>query len=351
MTKSPFAVQTTEQLDDRHIEAITQAVRRSRRPATRRAYAGAWRRFRSWAEAEGLETLPADPLTVAAYLTHRAASGLSVASVAMDRKAISHYHRRAGLPTPTATEGVRRTFTGLRNQAVEEGRNEPRQARALTARALAAIRRTAHAPRTGPTGRTESAAGARRRGDVDIAIASVMRDAMLRRSEAAALRWEKVTFQRDGSARVTVLSSKTSSVAKVLYIGPEAAAALHRIRPEGAARRDRVFGLRTGRAISNRLATMARAAGLGEGFSGHSPRVGMARDLTAAGAGLTAIMVAGRWKSERMPAYYSRAEDAGMGAVARFYGGGGAPDGRDGAGPERGEAGGADPPGRATFPP
>jgi hypothetical protein len=45
----------------------------------------------------------------------------------------------------------------------------------------------------------------------------------------------------------------------------------------------------------------------------------MARDLTAAGVGLTAIMVAGRWKSERMPAYYSRAEEAGRGAVARFY--------------------------------
>ena len=322
MTRDHFAVQTaTERLDDRDLEAVTEAVQRSRRPATRRVYASAWRRFRSWVEDRGMQALPAEPLTVAAYLAHRAAARLSMATVALDRKAISHYHRRAGFPTPTATEGVRRTFAGLVNQAVEEGRNEPRQARAMTAETLEAIRRTAHQPRSGPTGRTESAASARQRGDMDIAIASVMRDAMLRRAEAAGLRWGDVKFVGDGSARVTVRSSKTSAVPTVLYVGPEAAAALRKVRPGNVIRRDRVFGLRTGRAISNRVAAMAKAAGLGEGFSGHSPRVGMARDLTAAGVGLTAIMVAGRWKSERMPAYYCRAEDAGRGAVARFYGG------------------------------
>ena len=35
----------------------------------------------------------------------------------MDRKAISHHHRMSGFPTPTAAEGVRQTFAGLRNQA------------------------------------------------------------------------------------------------------------------------------------------------------------------------------------------------------------------------------------------
>ena len=322
MTRHAFTLERTAGLADRHIAAIAEAVERSRRPATRRAYAGAWTRFREWAAGEGLEALPAEPLTVAAYLTHRAAAGLSMSTLAMDRKAISHRHRMAGFPTPTATEGVRQTYAGLRNRLAEEGRGEPRQARGLTAEALAAIRRTAHLPRSGPTGRTESPGCARRRGDEDIAIASVMRDALLRRSEAAALRWESVKFVADGSARLTVGRSKTSVAPVVLYVGPEAAAALRKIRPAGAGGRERVFGLRSGRAISNRVAAMAVAAGLGEGFSGHSPRVGMAQDLTAAGAGLAAIMVAGRWKSERMPAYYSRAEEAGRGAVARFYGGG-----------------------------
>jgi len=316
---SHTALQPTLRLADRHLEAIAAALERSRRPATRRAYACAWNQFRTWAEAEGLESLPSDPVVVAAYLAQRAADGLSVASLELDRKAIGHYHRKAGLPSPTSSEGVRQTLAGLRNQAADRG-EEPRQARALTAERMEAIRRTAHEPRSGPTGRTESVELARRRGDMDVAIASVMRDALLRRSAASELRWGAVMFRPDGTARVTVRRSKTNRASAMLYVGHEAAEALRRVRPGNAAPTARVFGLRSGQAISNRLAAMARAAGLGEGFSGHSPRVGMARDLTAAGTELSALMVAGRWKSERMPAYYSRAEKAGRGAVAQFYG-------------------------------
>ena len=54
-----------------------------------------------------------------------------------------------------------------------------------------------------------------------------------------------------------------------------------------------------------------KAAGLGDGYSGHSSRVGMARDLVRAGTELTALMNAGRWKSHEMPAHYTRAEEAG----------------------------------------
>ena len=42
----------------------------------------------------------------------------------------------------------------------------------------------------------------------------------------------------------------------------------------------------------------------------------------AFGASLTAVHVAGRWKSARMPARYARGELAGNGAVACYYGGG-----------------------------
>ena len=311
--------QRTAHVADRYIEAITAAVEHSRRPRTRRAYARAWERFRRWAEEEALQPLPADPVTVAAYMTHRAELGLSAATLAMDRKAISHHHRNRGYSTPTASEGVKLTIAGLRNQAAEEGRGEPRQARGLNADVLAAIRATAHVPHTGPTGRKETVEAAWKRGEMDIAIASVMRDALLRRGEAAELRWGAVEFRRDGSARVIIRRSKTSNTSAVLYVGPQATEDLRRIRPERANPRARVFALRCGRSISNRIAAMTRAADLGEGFSGHSPRIGMAQDLTAAGAGLPALMVAGRWKSERMPAHYSRGEAAGRGAVAQFY--------------------------------
>ena len=319
MESARAVFQRTAHVADRYIEAITAAVEHSRRPRTRRAYARAWERFRRWAEGEALQPLPADPVTVAAYMTHRDEMGLSAATLAMDRKAISHHHRNHGYSTPTASEGVKLTIAGLRNQAAEEGRGEPRQARGLNVDVLAAIRATAHVPRTGPTGRKETVETARSRGEMDIAIASVMRDALLRRGEAAELRWGAVEFRRDGSARVIIKRSKTSNTSAVLYVGPQATEDLRRIRPEQASPRARVFELRCGRSISNRIAAMTRAAGLGEGFSGHSPRIGMAQDLTAAGVGLPALMVAGRWKSERMPAHYSRGEAAGRGAVAQYY--------------------------------
>lgn len=312
--------QPAGELRSRYLDAILNAVEESRRPATRRVYESAWKRFRRWAEAEGLQPLPADPMTVAAYLTRRAEQGLSQSTLSLDRKAISHFHRTANLPTPTISEGVKLTLAGLRNQAARQGRAEPQQARGLTGERLEAIVRTAHRQRTGQTGRKESKAAALRRGDVDIAIATVMRDALLRRSEAAELRWGDVEFSADGSSLVTIRRSKTSHVSAVQYVGTDATAALRRIRPLNAHPDSRVFGLRSGRSISNRLGAMAREAGLGEGFSGHSPRVGMAQDLTAAGVGLAALMVAGRWRSERMPAHYARGEAARRGAVAKLHG-------------------------------
>ena len=57
------------------------------------------------------------------------------------------------------------------------------------------------------------------------------------------------------------------------------------------------FGL-SARQIGRRV----KAAGLGEGFAGHSGRVGMAQDLVRNGVELLALMSAGRWKSARMPA-------------------------------------------------
>ena len=57
----------------------------------------------------------------------------------------------------------------------------------------------------------------------------------------------------------------------------------------------------------------------GEGFSAHSPRVGMAQDLSAADAELPELMTAGRWESPTMPTRYTEAQAAGRGAVARYY--------------------------------
>ena len=100
--------------------------------------------------------------------------------------------------------------TGRAPVAVRSPRRPPRRQGTRPDGGPRGPRRTARR-RAGPTGRTESRSRAFRRGLVDVALASVMRDALLRRSEAAALTWADVESRRDGSARVTVRRSKTGT--------------------------------------------------------------------------------------------------------------------------------------------
>ena len=318
-TAAALADARPPELTDAQLERILAAAEEAHSASTRRAYTGAWEHFVAWAEAQRHSPLPAAPETVAAYLAERADDGLSRATLAIARAAIGHAHKDAAHDDPTAHDVVRKVLRGL-NRRISSGAPQ-KQATGLSAEGLAAIRATARLPRSGPSGRTESAGAAERRGAVDIAICSVMRDAMLRRSEAAALRWADVGLRDDGTARVTVRRSKTDEQAEgaVLFVGYEAAKALKAIRPADADPEARVFGLRTGHSISNRVRAAALAAGLGGNYSGHSPRVGMTVDLIASGASLAAVQVAGRWKSARMPSLYARAELAGSGAVARYY--------------------------------
>ena len=322
------AVQVTEtenspeKLKTDHMEAILSAAAESHAPSTRKHYRAAWCAFTAWCSAEGYDYLPATPETVAAYFVHRATEGVSPSTLKLASAAIGYFHKEQGLESPTRSAGVGRVLRGLRRRAATSAAAPGRgQARGLTAVHLAAIRATAFLQRKGPSGRTESQETAAKRGAVDVALASVMRDALLRRSEAVALTWADVTFLSDETARLTIRRSKTDQDGEgaIQFIGKDAAQALKAIRND-ADESDRLFGLRSGRAVSNRIAAMARAAGLGDGFSGHSPRVGMAQDLAANGASTTELMGAGRWTGHRMPAHYTKAQAAGRGAVARYYG-------------------------------
>ena len=186
--------------------------------------------------------------------------------------------------------------------------------------ALSLIKATACAPRPGRGGKLESRETARARGNFDVALISVMRDAMLRVSEAAELTWADIHTEPDGSGRLLIRRSKTDSEGRgaVAFVSAGTMTALSRIEGSRSGG-DAVFALSPNQ-LSRRIKQAARAAGLGEGYSGHSPRVGMARGLVRAGVELPALMHAGRWRSPAMPAHYARNEIAGNSAVARFYG-------------------------------
>ena len=298
---------------------VQEALASSRSPATRRAYASQWRMFTTWTDARGLTNLPAEPSVVAAYLTERAGSGVSVATVQLSRAAIAAAHSDANLDDPCAHPGVRRTMSGLSRMYGKP----PLQASPLTSDVAAAVRATARRPRRLPSGRMESESTAERRGVVDIALVSVMRDGLLRRSEASDLVWTDIERLANGTGRLTVRRSKTDQVSegKVLYLSAASVADLDAIRPVESRRDDtKVFGLSSSQ-IGRRIARSCEVAGFAGAYSGHSPRVGMAQDLAASGAELPALMEAGRWDSPTMPARYTRSQAAERGAVASYYNG------------------------------
>ena len=145
------------------------------------------------------------------------------------------------------------------------------------------------------------------RATVDLAIITVMSDGGLRRSEAAALAWGDVAFWPDGTARITIQKGKNQPEPSTVAIIKTAALALREVQPDGVDLATAVSGL-TGETLTNRVRAAARVAGLGDGFRG---RIGMARQMLAAGAPNAAVQSQGRWKHVDMVAHYTWVEAAG----------------------------------------
>ena len=171
-------------------------------PHTQRNYNRAFTTFSEWCTGLGATPLPAHPEDVARYLESLVARGLKFSTLRTARAAISHAHRQAGYSDPFSSPVPRDTFQRFRQGlAGTEHRAMP-----LTEEGLEAVRRTACIPRriTGLAPRTEDEHIARARGLVDVALMSVMREAGLRRSEAAELLWGDIEPSADGSAVLVV---------------------------------------------------------------------------------------------------------------------------------------------------
>ena len=306
-----------ENLTESDVENLNAVLEHEVTYNTMKNYCIQWKIFQDWAERRGVRDLPAEPAQVAAYLAERIEEhGHKPATLRVAAAAIAFVHRTARLDDPCARPEVKRALRGATRKA---GRSQ-KQAEALTAEAFAVISATARRPRPGRGGRLERPETALRRGNLDIALIGVMRDAMLRRSEAAALTWEDIQPAPGGTGRLLIRRSKTDPEGHgaVAFVSAPTMAALELIR-EGAPAGGSVLGLSPNQ-VSSRIKKAAQTAGLGDGFSGHSPRVGMARDLVRAGTELASLMTAGRWRTPAMPAHYARNETAGRGAVAQYYG-------------------------------
>lgn len=153
-------------------------------------------------------------------------------------------------------------------------------------------------------------------GALEKALIFTMQDALLRVSEASALLWPDISFREDDTGRLTIRKSKTDQEGKgaVCYLRKRTVTAL---RTYGVGFDGKVFP-HCPETLTRKIAETCKRVGIGEGYTGHSCRVGMTCDLVERGASLLAVQVAGRWKSSDMPAYYAKGALAGKNAVATY---------------------------------
>ena len=310
--------QTPQALSEDEKSRISYLLERNWSENTEKTYGKAWRRFTDWAYARGVDPMPVSPQMVAAYLANLVEANLAVATIRTYKAALAAMHRRHGFEDPTDNEEVDRVMAGI---AKVLGKPQ-RQARGLTGDDLAVVKAMARYPRANRAfrGGKETQERTERRARLDVALLSLLRDGLLRISEAANSRWCDIKVEKNGTGCLHILRSKTDQEGNgvLLFLGTKTMTALLALRPDVVDPEAWVFGLSV-RQLSRRIKQATAAAELGEGFSGHSGRVGMAQDLTANGADLPALMQAGRWTSPAMPARYTEAQAAARGAVAKYY--------------------------------
>jgi integrase len=87
---------------------------KSKSDNTKNAYASDWADFETWAATHSAPTRPAQPETVALYITHLAKAGSKAATIQRRLVAISQAHKGSGYESPTAAQIVRATMSGIR---------------------------------------------------------------------------------------------------------------------------------------------------------------------------------------------------------------------------------------------
>ena len=238
---------------------------------TQRAYRTQWRLFKEWTLQQGLVRLPASPDTVARFLYDRHSRGASLSTIRASTAAIAAVHRLCDFPLPSQhAQIVRSTLKQLSHSyTLPISSVQP-----LTDRDVNAIQSTALTRRIGRGGFREKRSRASRRGRVDIALVRLLKDASLRRTEAATLAWGDVITLPKGQGLIRVPCSYAAGKSeKRIPVSHETMRALRAIRSKAATPDTPVFGLSESQ-VYRRVKAAASAAGLGDGFGGDSGRAG-----------------------------------------------------------------------------
>ena len=305
--------EVTSNLSPERLARIEEAYEHGLAKGTNELYRKQWNYFEKWCADNGLCPKPAELGTVAAYMTDRAPQAAQ-ATLQSALAAIRSYHEEDDLISPTQHPHIRKLMKGL----AREYPRPQKQVAPIDNDNFDLIIAAAHIPKE-----HETQEMADRRASFDIALTSFMRDAMLRRSEAANAEWQHISRTNDGKSVLEIPTSKTDQTGKGASgsLSPftirSLADMLRLRRGDPPKPEDKIF-LIGKQQIANRIKAAAKHAGLQGRFSGHSLRIGTAIDLAVAGVELPAMMQAGRWDSVRNVSRYISQIQASNNAVSRL---------------------------------
>ena len=281
---------------------------------TLRAWKADWAVFTMSCRTYRLESLPATPKTVRAFVFECLGKGKKPATVRRYVSTIGRAHRASGVADPTASEDVRLALK-------EMGRNSnarQKQARGLVWAEIEGF--LSIEPRN-------------LRDMRDRALVAVAYDTMCRREELVSLLVEDIAEASDRSGSILIRRSKTDTTGEgaAAYLSPLTMRLVSIWLKESGLKAGPVFvrvngAVGVGAALTaQNVMTILRKVGkwIGldkeewEKISGHSARVGAAQDLLALNMDLPSVMQAGRWTDTRMPMRYGEKVLAGRGAMAR----------------------------------
>ena len=294
------------------IGKVLRAYGQAKAPGTRTLYAKHQGYFHDWCQETELTPLPADTTTVAAYIAERADT-VAVATIRTALAAIRSEHEDNGWESPTTTAAIKEIMRGLARTHPQPDLQADGIDQDIFDRIVAAARRKR--PK-------ESRRTAAKRGTLDVALISFMRDGMLRRSEAASAQWRHISQDKNGDFNLYIPSSKTDKISEgaavhLTMFTMEALAEMLRCRGGDPPRpEDRIFQIGE-RQVANRIKAAAERAGIRERITGHSPRIGMTIDMVQDDIEMPAIMEAGRWISEKTANRYARKLKASKNGVAK----------------------------------
>ena len=283
-------------------------------PNTLRAQKADGAIFQAFCEARGESFLPADPMTIRAFIEHEVKAGKRPTTIRRYVATIARAHVAAALLNPCSSEAVR---LGLKKMGRETSARQDQ----------------AH-----PLGWQEikefiESAGEGLRADRERALLCVAYETLARRGELVALEVRDIDFHPDGTGLALIRHGKTDAAGegRTAYLSRETVRWLklwlaHAKVSEGALFRRLIGRKQVGGALNpgsiapifKRVAQwIGLPARVVERVSGHSTRVGATQDLAALDIDLAAITQAGGWKSTRMPLQYAEKINAARSGMAR----------------------------------